>query len=143
MRSYFKMLKHIAYGVHNIPKIIFGTGRLVDEDMKKRITSGELAEPLTVDEDLCMGCGVCANICPTKAITMRETGEKIELTQGRYKEKVPVIEHIKCVYCFQCHDTCPVFTVHKKPAAIHPRGIKVTGIKAQELFKQPEGDEGV
>ncbi|MFH1403586.1 MAG: 4Fe-4S binding protein [Candidatus Altiarchaeota archaeon] len=140
MRSLLRILKHVAFGVHNIPKILFGTSRLTDMEMRRNILSNSIPPLVTVDEDLCLGCGVCSHICPTKAITMRPLEERIELTDKRFKEKVPEIDHMKCVYCFQCHDNCPTFTLHKIAGSIHPRGVKVTGVKARDLFKRADGD---
>jgi energy-converting hydrogenase B subunit L len=142
MKSILLALKHLVFGVHNIGKILFGFGRLTDDGMREKILAGQVPELHTVDRELCLGCGVCSNICPTKAITMVPFGEKIEFAPNRFKEKIPEIDHLKCVYCYQCHDTCPVFTVHKKPAAIAPRGMKDTGIKAEDLFKKEDEDAG-
>ncbi|MFC2162498.1 4Fe-4S dicluster domain-containing protein [Candidatus Altiarchaeota archaeon] len=134
MKDALMIIKHVLLGAHNIPKILFGNGRLTDAKMRKDILAGTVPPLVTVDADLCLGCSVCSHICPAKAITMKELPKKIQLTETRVKEKIPEIDHMKCVYCFQCHDTCPVFTLHKKPAAIHPRGVKTTGIKAEDLF---------
>ena len=42
----------------------------------------------------CIGCQKCANICPAKAITM--------------KDKKPIIDKKKCIRCFCCQEFCPV-----------------------------------
>lgn len=42
----------------------------------------------------CIGCRKCADICPAKAITM--------------KNKKPVIDKNKCIRCFCCQEFCPV-----------------------------------
>jgi energy-converting hydrogenase B subunit L len=133
-------IKHFIFGFRNIGRIILGADRLTSDELREKIVSG-YTPPVSVDEDLCLGCGVCSHICPTKAIEMVEYGAKIELTPGRFKEKVPKIDHVKCVYCLQCHDNCPCFTLHKMPAAIHPRGVEITGVKAQELFTEKEVDD--
>ena len=51
------------------------------------------------DRSKCTGCGVCANICPPKAISMSIDGE------GFYK---PNIDTDKCINCHLCVNTCPV-----------------------------------
>ena len=38
------------------------------------ITRGEDDSP-KIDYDYCKGCGICANECPTKAITMKREEE--------------------------------------------------------------------
>ena len=42
----------------------------------------------------CIGCRKCADICPAKAITM--------------KNKKPVIDKKVCIRCFCCQEFCPV-----------------------------------
>ncbi len=46
----------------------------------------------------CVGCGVCARNCPTKAIS----GDK---------RKVHVVDHSKCIKCNACFEVCPVSAV--------------------------------
>ena len=41
----------------------------------------------------CIGCGKCANICPAKAIKM--------------KNKLPRIDRSACIHCFCCQEFCP------------------------------------
>ncbi|MBU0762850.1 MAG: 4Fe-4S binding protein [Candidatus Altiarchaeota archaeon] len=134
-------IKHTLLGVGNIPKILFGTGRLVDKDMKKKIVSGENTYPKTVDVDLCLGCGVCSRICPMKCITMTPLPEKVELRPGQYKDKYPDLNSGSCCFCYQCHDNCPTYTVHKVDAAINPRGVRDTRLKAHDLFSSQKQEQ--
>ena len=46
----------------------------------------------------CAGCSACANICPAKAISMRQNEE------GFY---VPYIDEEKCTNCGLCYKVCP------------------------------------
>lgn len=52
-----------------------------------------VVEPF-LNEDKCMGCGLCARVCPGKAITM--DGEK------------PVFDRSKCIFEGNCIASCPV-----------------------------------
>lgn len=54
---------------------------------------------------LCCGCGTCAGICPTNAITMTIT------KQGIYE---PSIEEDKCINCNKCVESCPGHSVDFK-----------------------------
>ena len=44
-------------------------------------------------KDMCVGCGVCRNICPAKAI---------EIVKGKAR-----INRKKCIRCFCCQEFCP------------------------------------
>lgn len=46
----------------------------------------------------CYGCSACYNICPKKAIIMKEDSEGF---------KYPVIDDNKCIKCNMCKKTCP------------------------------------
>ena len=46
-----------------------------------------------VDENMCVGCGICVNECPVDAINM-ENGKA-------------VIDMKKCIRCKKCHEICP------------------------------------
>lgn len=52
------------------------------------------------DVNKCLGCGNCARVCPTYAITMVPS----EVTKLK---KQPQIEIAKCVFCGSCVDICP------------------------------------
>ncbi|MEA2090631.1 MAG: NADH-quinone oxidoreductase subunit I [Thermoproteota archaeon] len=49
------------------------------------------------DVDLCIGCGLCARDCPTKAIEMMDVGGK----------KRPLFHLDRCIFCYQCAESCP------------------------------------
>ena len=45
-----------------------------------------------VNEDECVGCGVCVDACPSEAITMNDIAH---------------IDEDECVECGACVDECP------------------------------------
>lgn len=63
-----------------------------------KIINPIIAKVLTVKPRVkkkeCIGCKKCENICPVKAIVM--------------KNKKPVIDRSKCIRCFCCQEFCPV-----------------------------------
>ncbi len=58
-----------------------------------------------VDKDRCVGCGVCRDACPVKAI---------HITQG----KKAGISASKCVRCYCCHELCPHGAIRIRPGLL-------------------------
>jgi energy-converting hydrogenase B subunit L len=106
----------------NIKRILFHSERVTSMEMRHRILTGQVKPPKTINDDMCIGCGACARICPTEAITMEDI-EPIQLTEKMTKKQRPILDLVKCCFCFRCHDTCPLFRRYNRPSAIHPRGV--------------------
>ncbi|MBN2605553.1 MAG: FAD-dependent oxidoreductase [Bacilli bacterium] len=58
----------------------------------------------TNDWKECIGCGTCADICPTEAIRMVERLD-VEEKDGSFQQR-PVIDYGRCCFCALCVDTC-------------------------------------
>ena len=52
------------------------------------------------DENLCTGCGACANACQTLCIQM---------TEDRYGELHPSVDENRCIKCGACKRVCPIY----------------------------------
>ncbi len=62
-----------------------------------------------VAEDRCIGCGMCARVCPMANIT---------LTDGK-----PAF-HDRCAYCFACFHACPKQALYKDMAHFRPEDMR-------------------
>ena len=54
--------------------------------------------------DKCISCGLCARICPNRAIEMVEAPAS---QKGKYPKRYPKIDLGKCCFCALCQDICP------------------------------------
>ena len=50
------------------------------------------------ERDVCTGCGLCSNVCPTQAICFKADEEGFVF---------PVIDDNKCINCARCYKSCP------------------------------------
>ena len=77
---------------------------VVDTHFLFKQKTGKSEKLLDYDYKRCTGCGICVDICPTKAI---ETGPLIEIATGLDAPPV-IIDHTKCSFCGMCAAFCPV-----------------------------------
>jgi NADH-quinone oxidoreductase chain I len=56
------------------------------------------------DLNKCVSCGLCARICPNKAIEMVKAPRKY---RDKYNKTYPKIDLGKCCFCGLCQDVCP------------------------------------
>jgi len=61
---------------------------------KEGVEAKELKNAVIKDEDLCIDCGACIALCPTKCFSLDENGKHV------YDEDL-------CVLCKNCIDACP------------------------------------
>ncbi len=54
------------------------------------------SKEITVNEEICVDCGLCTGVCPTGALSLDPTTFRLQFTRQ------------KCVVCEQCLPTCPV-----------------------------------
>jgi 4Fe-4S ferredoxin len=59
---------------------------------------------LTLDKNLCTGCGICKIVCPREAIEIKT----IPKTAGqKAKHAMITVDELKCHYCGVCNSMCP------------------------------------
>lgn len=121
----------------NVKRILFHSERITSMEMRHKILTGQIELPKTVNDAMCIGCGACSRACPTKAITMVDLEKPINLTEKYVKKQKPILDLVKCCFCFRCHDTCPIFRRYNRPAAIHPRHV---GEYYEDVSKLLRGD---
>lgn len=68
-------------------------GNFLKRAVGKFIAAALRTKPV-VKRNMCVGCGVCAGICPAKAITID-------------KNRKAVIKRRSCIRCFCCQEFCP------------------------------------
>lgn len=60
---------------------------------------------VTIDPDLCRGCGRCVRDCPATALELSREGRGFRLIH--YRDR--------CAYCGQCEESCPHGAVRLVP----------------------------
>ena len=70
-----------------------GDGKNPIKRLFGKIAGAILKTRPVLKKDLCVGCGVCKNICPAKAIVI--------------KDGKAVIDRSLCIRCFCCQEFCP------------------------------------
>ena len=54
-----------------------------------------------VDQNKCIGCGTCVQLCPVEAISFNDEGKA-------------VIDQNKCIKCGTCEVSCPLNAIEIK-----------------------------
>ncbi|HIH62598.1 MAG TPA: 4Fe-4S dicluster domain-containing protein [Methanobacteriales archaeon] len=135
MKNLLRILLEGAYT--NIKRIFFAADRVTDMELRKKILTGKVEPTPKVAEIPCIGCGGCSNACPTKAIQMKDLEEPIEIAEGLIKRQIPVLDSEKCVYCYYCHDFCPLYALFGEPGTIHPNDVGIVEFDVKEAIEKP------
>ena len=104
----------------------------------KQVIYGEIKKPFLEFPEACTGCGECAKVCPTKAITLDYEVEKI-----RIKQKV-----VKCDGCAGYNDracvvNCPTGALKAIPLDEYLSQHKISyNIELRDLLKQSLEEKG-
>ncbi len=64
---------------------------------------------ITIDRELCKGCGLCITVCPKKQIEISDSLNAKGYYPAKFKEETdsPGSKDSKCTGCAMCAITCP------------------------------------
>ena len=98
-----------------------------------RVTLGYPLEPMetppglrgkiTVDPDLCFGCGGCANVCPAGVIVISDGEQYTRLMEFFWS---------RCTYCARCEEVCTEGAIRLTPQ------FETSTDKAADLYMRLE-----
>ena len=82
-----------------------GDGKGVFKRLVSKMLGSILKTKPVLKKDMCVGCGICAGICPAKAI--------------KIVKKKAIIDRKACICCLCCQEFCPksAMKVHRTPIA--------------------------
>jgi formate hydrogenlyase subunit 6/NADH:ubiquinone oxidoreductase subunit I len=63
---------------------------------------------LTLDRDACIGCGMCARVCPHRVLVVKREAEA-------GKKKAEIVDFNACMECGACARNCPAEAVTVTP----------------------------
>ncbi len=135
MKDFIRIILEGAY--INIKRIIFAADRVTDMEIRNSILEGRVKPKDKVAEISCIGCAGCSNVCPTQAVEMKDLEEPIELMEGLVKTQIPVLNSEKCVYCYYCHDFCPLYALFGEAGTIHPNDVGKVDLEVEKLLDKP------
>ncbi len=135
MITFLRLMLEGAY--KNFVRIVAKSDRATSMEIRKSIVTLSVQPTPTVLDETCIGCSGCFHVCPTKAITMIQLEKPVEIVEGYMRTQLPRIDLLKCVYCLNCHDICPIFSIFGEAAPIHPRDTGSPHLTLQEILKKP------
>jgi len=133
--TFLRIMLQGAY--RNLLRVFTKADRATSIAMRNKILTMSVPPFETVLDEMCIGCAGCYNVCPTRAITMVPLEKPVEIVEGYTKTQVPRIDLLRCIFCLNCHDFCPIYSVFGEAAPIHARDVGTPKMTLQEVLKKP------
>ncbi|MGA2573643.1 MAG: 4Fe-4S dicluster domain-containing protein [Candidatus Methanomethylicaceae archaeon] len=135
MIAFIRLMIEGAY--KNFVRVAARRDRITSIEIRESVASQSVPMQETVLDETCIGCSGCFHVCPTQAITMVQLEKPVEIIEGYSRTQVPRIDFLKCIYCLNCHDICPIYSVFGEAAPIHARDVGAPRLTLQEILKKP------
>ncbi len=88
---------------------------------------GEEVRVLTHNNDRCVGCGICVNVCPTESLRL---GPIVPIARGLIEMELVSVNESSCVLCGLCSVACPFDSL----------SLAINGEPIKELNNYPKWD---
>lgn len=134
MDNLFKIFLEGIYT--NFKRILFASDRVTDMDLRNKIVNGQV-KPTDKVSHTCIGCGGCANVCPTGAVVMKPLQKPVTLDDNWVINEIPELNSEKCVVCYWCHDFCPVYALYEHAGSIHPNDVGEEDVTIDKIIETP------
>lgn len=88
---------------------------------------GEEYRNLSYDDNNCVGCGICTDVCPTDSLKL---GSVVPISRGLLDDDFISINSETCVFCGLCSIACPFDSLH----------LSINGENVKEIESYPVWD---
>ncbi len=94
-------------------------------------------KPKFIDEE-CIGCGACAQVCPARAIDVRD------VVEGGSGVRTMTVHHDHCVFCGQCHRYCTteegIILTNEYETGTYDRNLAISSVDKELVVCQECGE---
>ncbi len=86
---------------------LFSKPATIEYPKKETIIEPDARGRHYADLNRCIGCSLCSIECPADAIKMTPIPPEYEAPKRNPRKIYPVINYLRCVYCYRCITVCP------------------------------------